>query len=282
MLPSISLDAPTMQRFRSRSRFLLLLCLLAALTMDSRKAPVAPPHPALARLPARMLWAWERAEDLRWLPPDVGVAYLASSIELRANQALVRRRTAPLLLSGATPAVPVLHVDASWSFPPTQSAHQRDTIRAELLRLAQLGNRNVVQLDFEVGRSLRPFLHGTVAAIRASLDPRIALSATALASWCLDDYWLQDSAADEIIPMAFRMGRDGGALRRRIVRQRGFTQARCRGAIGFASDEQVVEVGPRRRYYFSPTSWTAQSWQAVSETPAEPTRAREGGHRMDD
>src|SRR5699024_2737661 len=122
-------------------------------------------------------------------------------------------------------------VDVSWNHPPAKSQQQIDTIAHELLRVAGAGNRNAVQLDFEVGLSQRAFLASTIAAVRAKLDPRIALSSTALASWCLDDYWLQEVVADEVIPMAFRMGREQHALRQRILQQRGFTKERCRAAI---------------------------------------------------
>jgi hypothetical protein len=250
-------------------RFILipLLCLLLTLTMDSRTVKVRPAHPALAHLPTEILWAWERPEDLRWLPANIGVAYVASSIMLKNDKALIRRRTAPLLLANTTAVVPVLHIDVSWNHPPVKSQQQIDTITHELLRVARSGNRNVVQLDFEVGRSQRAFLARTIAAVRAQLDPRIALSSTALASWCLDDYWLHEIEADEVIPMVFRMGREQHALRQRIVQQGGFTQERCRSAIGFSSDEPMMAVNTGRHYYFSPKSWTAASWQTVRDTP---------------
>jgi hypothetical protein len=239
--------------------------------MDSRKITLAPPHPALAQLPKEMLWAWERPEDLRWLPAGVGVAYVASSIDLRSDKALIRRRTAPLLLAANTAVVPVLHIDVSWNFPPQKTQQQTDIIIEELARVAQRGNRNVVQLDFEVGRSQRSFLAATIAAARARLDPHIALSSTALASWCLDDYWIGEIRADEVIPMAFRMGRQQHALRQRILQQRGFVQERCRSAIGFSSDEPMMVVNTWRHYYFSPKSWTAASWQAVRDAPRSTT-----------
>jgi hypothetical protein len=249
----------------------LLGLLLLSLKQDTRSLSLPPTHPALVQLPKEMLWAWERAEDLRWLPPDIGVAYVASSIMLRKDQALIRRRTASLQLAANTAVVPVLHVDVSWSFPPTKTAQQIDTITAELLRVARASNSNVVQLDFEVGSSHRAFLARTIAAARARLDPRMALSSTAIASWCLDDYWIEDLASDEVVPMAFRMGRDQHALRQRVLQQRGFTQLRCRSAIGFSSDEPMIAVEPRRHYYFSPKSWTAASWQAVRDHPRSTT-----------
>lgn len=250
---------------------LLLGLLLFPLKRDTRSVTLPPPHPALAQLPLEMLWAWERAEDLRWLPPAIGVAYVASSIQLRKDQALIRRRTAPLLLADRAIVVPVLHIDVSWSFPPTKSQQQIDTITRELLRVARASNSAVVQLDFEVGRSHRAFLAATIAAARARLDPRIALSSTAIASWCLDDYWIGDFASDEVVPMVFRMGREQHALRQRILQQRGFRQPRCRAAVGFSSDEPMIAVDSGRHYYFSPKSWTAASWQAVRDTPRSTT-----------
>ncbi|WP_377701606.1 hypothetical protein [Pseudoduganella sp. UC29_71] len=243
----------------------LLIFLMACLACSALRADGSagrPAHPALAQLPARMLWAWERPEDLRWLPADTGVAYVASTILLRGEEALVHPRAAPLLLAEGAALVPVLHVDASWRVPPALSAQQSARIVQELLRVAQRGNRNVVQLDFEVRRSQRPFLAQTMAEIRRRLNPRIALSVTALASWCMDDAWLPSGVADEVVPMAFRMGPGQDALRERLERH-GFTQPVCRAAAGYASDEPPLRSIAARGYYFSPRPWTAASWRAT-------------------
>lgn len=253
-----------MSAMRRLLLFLLACAACSALRADGQAQ--LPIHPALAQLPARMLWAWERPEDLRWLPADAGVAYVASNILLRGDDALVHPRTSPLLLPQGAALVPVLHVDASWRVPPTLSAQQSARIVQELLRVAQRGNRNVVQLDFEVRRSQRPFLARTMAEIRRQLDPRIALSVTALASWCLDDAWLPSGVADEVVPMAFRMGPGQDALRRRLQRQ-GFTQPLCRAAAGYASDEPPLRGVAPRGYYFSPRPWTAASWRAMQSEP---------------
>ena len=247
-----------MQRFL----ILLLACIACSALRADDRADTTARHPALAQLPAHMLWAWERPEDMRWLPASVGVAYVASTVLLRGEEALVHPRTAPLLLAYGAAAVPVLHVDASWRVPPALSERQSARIVQELLRVAQRGNRNVVQLDFEVRRSQRPFLARTMAEIRRQLDPRIALSVTALASWCLDDAWLPAGVADEVVPMAFRMGPGQHELRRRLQRQ-GYSQSYCRNAAGYASDEPALRAVAARGYYFSPRPWTAASWQAM-------------------
>ncbi|NHZ79866.1 hypothetical protein F2P44_11345 [Massilia sp. CCM 8695] len=251
---------------RPRTLLLDLLALLM-LRIDSGASGRPPVHPALAALPAELVWAWERPEDLRWLPAGVGVAYVASTVLLQGEQALVYRRAAPLLLAPGAARVPVLHVDLSWRQPPALTDAQGRRIADELLRLAGRANRQVVQLDFEVRRSQRPFLARTIGAIRARLDPAIALSVTALASWCLDDYWLHEIAADEVVPMAFRMGGEQHALRARLLEQRGFTRARCGAAIGFSTDEPMIAVREGRHYYFSPQAWSAARWQALRGAP---------------
>src|SRR4051794_27614419 len=85
----------------------LFAVLLAGVRMDSLAAPAVPAsvHPALSALPPEMLWAWERPEDLRWLPANVGVAYVASTVLLRGDEALVHPRSMPLRLSPGTALV---------------------------------------------------------------------------------------------------------------------------------------------------------------------------------
>ncbi|HEY0588877.1 MAG TPA: hypothetical protein VGD52_22265 [Pseudoduganella sp.] len=241
-------------------RLLLLAAILLLARADSSRVPNA--HPALALLPLKMAWAWERPEDLRWLPGDAGVAFVASSIMLQGDGALVRPRTAVLRLEPATARVPVLHVDMSGREPPALNEAQLQAIVKELLRIAAGANRKVVQLDFEVRRSQRPFLARTIATIRRSLPPDVALSVTALASWCLDDAWLAEGMADEVVPMAFRMGQQQHELRLRL-RWQGFTQPYCRQAAGYATDEPRLRRLAPRSYYFSPRSWTAAQWQLL-------------------
>ena len=48
-------------------------------------------------LPRVILWAWERPEDLRFInPQEIGVAFLAETIILRGDRAIIRPRLQPL------------------------------------------------------------------------------------------------------------------------------------------------------------------------------------------
>jgi len=223
---------------------------------------------AIRALPDRMVWAWSRPEDLRWLPRDVGVAYVASAVELVGDEAIVRPRAAPLQLRPGVVLVPMVHVDASWRHPPVLNAAQRRAVVDQLALVAQSANARVVQLDFEVRKSQQPFLARVVSDARARLPREMGLSMTALASWCAGDDWLRRIAADEIVPMAFRMAADDAALRRQLAEQGGFNRARCMSAAGMATDEPIQLAAPVRRYYFSPTAWTPQRWSLIQERQA--------------
>jgi hypothetical protein len=223
-------------------------------------------HPAIAALPANMLWAWQRPEDLRDLPAQFGVAYVAFSIELARDQTKVTPRQHALRVGALTRVVPVVHVDASWREPPSLEIAQRDAIVDALVRAAQFGNANAVQLDFEVRRSQRAFFAGVVSEARRRLPPNIALSMTALASWCEGDDWLAGMPVDEIVPMAFRMSQGDHEIRAALARRGNFKASHCRAAIGSATDELPVaglNSNRLRRYFFSPRSWTQSQWQTL-------------------
>jgi hypothetical protein len=234
--------------------------------------PLRPaPHPGLAQLPAQMLWAWERPEDLRGLPPGTGVAWLAASVRLRGEAADIRPRAQPLRVSPGTVLLPVLHVDADPRDHPALGPAQREAIVATALRLVQGQPVHALQLDFEVRRSQRPFLAEVVRTLRARLPADVALSMTALASWCAGDAWMDGLPADEIVPMAFRMDRDDTALRALLAREGHFPRPDCRQAAGTATDEPpVIGLQAPRRYHFAPQPWTRDQWTALLNTPSPP------------
>lgn len=235
----------------------------AAVLLVAADTPRARTAGALAALPPTMLWAWERPEDLRWLPPQAGVAYVAVTVELAADKVRLRRRAYPLLVRPDTAVVPMVHVDASWRVPPVLSDAQRAVIVDQVLAQARTSSSRVVQLDFEVRRSQRAFLSAVVADIRRRLPPDVALSATALASWCAGDYWIAGLAADEIVPMAFRMAQDDVPIRRLLADHGAFTRPRCAGALGMATDEAPIRAAAGRRYFFSPRAWDQDTWQRI-------------------
>lgn len=250
-------------RVRPALRMAAASACLAALLAIAAQTPRTAVAAALAALPATMLWAWERPEDLRWLPRTTGVAYVATTLELAAATVRQRPRAYPLLVRADTVVVPVVHVDAAADAPPVLDARQREAIVGAVLAAAAGSAAHVVQLDFEVRRSQRVFLSGVVGDIRRRLPAGVALSVTALASWCAGDYWIGALAADEIVPMAFRMARDGERIRALLAERGGFVRPRCQGALGMATDEPPLHMAAARRYFFSPRAWDQAAWRRI-------------------
>ena len=82
----------------------LTLALLASFDTPSGRRP-------MDRLPRLVLWAWERPVDLRALPPDVGVAFLAQTITATARAHVVLPRRQPLHVAPATPLIAVTRIE---------------------------------------------------------------------------------------------------------------------------------------------------------------------------
>jgi hypothetical protein len=102
-------------------------------------------------------------------------------------------------------------------------------------------------------------------AVRAALPPHTPLAMTALASWCLDDNWLDELPVDEAIPMLFQMGSASEAVREAWPSRT--LAPRCRDAIGVS----LAEAAPfgrkgRRTYVFNPGPWTTATVSAALET----------------
>lgn len=231
--------------------------MLVAMMPEKCRAQTPPSaHPALAQLPPIMIWAWERREDLRWLPPHIGVAYVVTSIKLIGARAVIHPRLNPVMVPKGTVMVPVVHVDPSFMTRPDLTPAQADAVVTAVVAAAGYAKDQVVQLDFEVGQSQRPFLAAVVRRIRQGIPSDLALSITAIASWCLADRWLGDLPADEVVPMLFRMGVEKWRLREQLSHQGRFSEAKCQGAAGYALNEPYIDVGVPRRYFFSPRAWT--------------------------
>src|ERR1700716_416706 len=95
----------------------------------------------LNQLPRVILWAWERPTDLRFINPhDVGVAFLARTIRLRANEVTVRPRLQPLSLPDGTSVIAVTRVESDVVSKSQLPDQQRDGLAAAIVEMAKLPN----------------------------------------------------------------------------------------------------------------------------------------------
>ena len=112
------------------------------------------------------------------------------------------------------------------------------------------------QVDFDARLSQRAFYRLLLEELRERTDGA-RLSITALASWCVHDDWTEGLPVDAVVPMIYRMGRDGDVIRHTLYAERKFPNPICAGNIGYSSDEPLVPVEDlRRAFLFHPEPWS--------------------------
>jgi len=244
------------------ARLILAATLLLSL-MASFDSPRAEP---IDRLPRLVLWAWERPVDLRALPPGIGVAFLAQTVTTTARAQVVSPRRQPLQVSPATPLIAVTRIET----PGGDATAPLDDVARAIASTARLPRVTAVQIDFDATLSQRPMYRGLLHAVRRELPPGMPLSITALASWCMQDNWLDDLPIDEAVPMLFRMGpAEQAAFRPRLLASRLRAPA-CGGAIGTSLDEPLRgSIAQRRVYVFNAEPWTDSSVAAARSRGAQ-------------
>ncbi len=227
------------------------------------------PSVAHADPPPVVLWAWERAEDLRFLPDGVGVASLDATIDLTDRGPRVMRRRQPLLLREGQWRMTVVRVQSrprGHALTPEARALIAEVVTAA----ARRGRARGVQIDYDAPASQREAYRALLATVRSSLAPTTWLSITALASWCVGDRWLDEAPmpVDEVVPMVFTMGRGGAPVLDALRDRRQMPSRACRGSVGWAVGEPVVALrSTSRTYVFNPRPWRedeAQRWYVAA------------------
>lgn len=248
-----------------------------------------------SNLPAVIFWAWERPEDLRFLPPhQAGVAFLAKTIYLQppptdsaglSPSFSVRPRFQPLRIAVGTPLVAVIRMETP---PPprlsslqqnrsslnvfTYSNAQRTLLASEIASTKSIPGVSAIQIDFDAPSSAHTFYAALLQDVRRKLPASLPLSITALASWCIGDPWLSQlppGTVDEAIPMLFRMGTDAANVAKFLHANDDFPVAVCQSSLGLSTDETLshdlltgtlssTTFDPRakRVYIFAPRAWT--------------------------
>ena len=226
------------------------------------------PRAFAARMPARVVWAWEEPEDLQSLPPTVGVAYLAETLMLSNRLRVVPRRQ-PLHVAAKAPVMAVARLEAVSGF--ADSPQLREEAARQLAQVALRPGVRALQIDFDAAASQLPFYRAVLQALRLAMPDGEPLSITALASWCGEQSWLQGLPLDEAVPMLFRMG--GPREMRTATHGRYPLRARlCRGSRGISVDEPWPQVlrtmDPEARVYlFAPRPWQQWELKAAAATP---------------
>ncbi len=236
--------------------FLITVLLASLLTACGGASSLAKPSDA----PKKMLWAWERPEDLAAFDPkEYGVAFLAQTLTLEREDVNFRPRRQPLKLADGAYIIAVTRIETM------KRTDQRPLYSdAQIERIVRFVNDSLdrpnvkgVQIDFDAVVSERPFYRRLMREIRRGLPEGTPLTMTALASWCLGDRWLQEMDVDEAVPMAFVMGADTERIRAFLNSGNDWPEPLCRESYGFSVDEPEIKAADntRRIYYFKDSAW---------------------------
>jgi hypothetical protein len=246
-------------------RLLLAGCLVVSLGTARDTTFAKPSSPSI------VLWAWERPEDLRFLASrsyvgprrsyvgpsfssGITVAFLERTLVVRNSVVDSLKRRQPLRIPPSTPLIAVVRIEARGAL----DERVRSRLSSELLESARVPGVSMVQIDFDAARSQRSAYLRVLRDLRSRLPDGVRLSATALASWCNDDPWIDATSVDEIVPMVFRMGPDARRIATRLREDRRWPVAACNSAIGVSMDEPWRELPPAHRVYiFNPQPWQA-------------------------
>ena len=212
-------------------------------------------------MPRKIVWAWERPEDLRFLDAqEFGVAFLAQTLVLQNNEVTFRPRRQPLELPDNIYVIAVTRIETvkEISKRPKLSDEQKKKIVNLIKKTLELPNVKAIQTDFDVVVSERSFYRGLINDLRKELPENTPLTITSLASWCVGDHWFNDFPVDEAVPMAFEMGADSERIRDFLSKGSDWNEPLCRGSYGVSVDDPLLNVKflpDRRVYYFKSKAW---------------------------
>jgi hypothetical protein len=251
-------------------------CLIALVPLFSACGSKNQVNPELsATMPKKIIWAWERPEDLRFLDPnEFGVAFLAQTLVLESDRVNQRSRRQPLELAPATYVIAVTRIEtnkASTSRPKLDDEMVSRTVRL-IKSTLELPDVRAIQIDFDAVVSERAFYRQLMNELKRQLPPEMPLTMTSLASWCTGDAWFNDFPVDEAVPMVFQMGADSEKIKTYLRNGNDWNEPLCRGSYGLSSEDGPFEgIRPgRRTYLFKNSSWNASDIAGPTLSASQP------------
>jgi hypothetical protein len=242
---------------------MVCLCIRAKSTNEAR----------MSDLPHVFLWAWERPDDLRTVPTDVGVAYLAATLRIVGDRVIVVPRMQPLMVPKNVELISVIRIEVDEHQRTELTDRCAQQTSNSICKFANLPRTRAVQVDFDARQDERDFYRRLLSYLRTALPASQPISITALASWCMCDNWMQRLPIDESVPMFFSMGPETHNVLADVELGRRFGDRRCDLSLGLSLDEPGVNAvalpaarrrnleQPIRLYIFSSKKWSGKSIQ---------------------
>lgn len=246
------------QNFKVEIRILLAILLTTACL---HLKPDAGPHHGLSnrmkRLPSRTLWAWERPEDLSLIDPSsTAIAWLDQTLLVGANVTPVARHQ-PMAYPTAAIRIAVVRIEvqSGTDIEGERGQSLAREVASAVLTSAAVPGVSALQIDFDATRSQRGFYSELLRDLRSSMPAEMALSITALASWCSYDDWIGNLPVDEAVPMFFRMEPDRRRSPEDLPEFR-IREPLCAGSAGISTRERwPIGLGGKRIYIFADRGW---------------------------
>jgi len=228
---------------------------------------LTPPPGRMRALPARVLWVWERPEDLRSIDPrTTAIATLDWTVVLGQRIVAIPRRQYYAVPAG-TKRIAVVRIEAPGSVATNLAPAAADAI----LDLGFSPDVAALQIDFDARRSQRAFYTALLRDLRRRMPPNLPLSMTALASWCSNDDWIASLPVDEAVPMFFRM-EPGRRFAPPNAPELHIREPLCTTSIGISTREPApASLDNKRVYVFPDRGWHEDLSLLSSVTPASRT-----------
>jgi len=245
----------------------------AAAALSVAEAAAAPAPAAPIASGEDIAWVWDhQAPPLRaqaW-------AVTVTQLQLTGESLVERPRLRALPPAGQRRVTPVVHVEQVPRLPAAALTEtQQAAIAARVLAAARRSSSGWVQLDFEARPAQRDSYQALVAKIRRELPGTHKLSVTLLAWQCRSAAWITPLAADELVPMFFRMGRETPQWLALIQDGATALQPRCRQeAAGFAptlTPPAPWQARWPRRYWFNLAPGSSTVWADPLESAVWPS-----------
>ncbi|HEY9757020.1 MAG TPA: hypothetical protein V6C97_17775 [Oculatellaceae cyanobacterium] len=223
---------------------------------------------AAASRPKIFLWAWERRDDLKTIPADYGVAYLAATIRIVGDRVVSVPRRQPLFVPRDIELISVFRIEVLHGRKPKLDDRAIENICKIIGRWKNYPRAESVQIDFDALQSERGFYSRLLKRLQTELPAQCPVAITALTSWCLCDNWMKDLPVAEKIPMLFSMGRESSGVVAHLSRVGAFDNESCRQSLGVSLDEAKVNDSVlsslcgheqiARLYIFSSQQWSPE------------------------
>jgi hypothetical protein len=217
------------------------------------------------------LWAWDCPEDLRFLKgTGTEVAFYAGTLFLEEDGTRFIPRMKPLLVDDATKTYPVFRIESRVHTP--SKAIIGETV-ATIAGYVNAHPSEKIQLDYDATESERKFYLELLKTLRAQLGAQCVISITALASWCLDDRWLDDAPIDEAVVMLFSMGPGGRSIIDELTKKDLCISPTIRLSLGVSANEPVtnaclkqagVLAGSTPMFLFNSLPWSCHRYQDLT------------------